>query len=105
MEERKFIEENHNGGPYSKEQCIDFCERLVSILTSSWDKGNDQFIKDFWKWKKKIQDLILHWNPELSITEYPGYGFLKFALESYWDYYVRDKDKEKFYEEIGKYDK
>lgn len=104
MEEKKFIEENHGEEPYSKEQCMDFCKRLVSNLTSSWSKGPEQFVKDFWKWKKKIQDLILYWNPELSI-DFPGYGFLKNALEVYWDYYVKEKDLEKFYDIVGKYDK
>lgn len=104
MKERKFIEENHNGGSYSKEQCIDFCERLVLYLKDSWGKGIERFEKDFWKWKKKIQDLILYWNIELP-TDYPGYGYLKNSLEAYWDYYVKEKNKEKFYEVVGNYDK
>ena len=105
MEEKKFIEENHNGGSYSKEQCIDFSKRLTNSLKESWEKGIGPFVKDFWKWKKRIQDLILHWNSDLPIVDYPEYSFLKFTLESYWDYYVRDKNKEKFYEEVGRYDK
>ena len=104
MEEKKFIKENNGNEPYSKEQCMDFCNRLVSNLTDSWPKGSEYFIKDFWKWKKKIQDLIIYWNPELS-TDYPGYGFLKYSLESYWDYYVKEKDLEKFYNTVEKYDK
>ena len=104
MKEIKFIEENHNGGSYSKEQCIDFSKRLVSCLTESWKKGVDSFLKDFWKWKKKVQDLILHWNSDISVDCFE-YRFLKFALEAYWDYYVRDENKEKFYEEVGRYDK
>lgn len=104
MEEKKFIKENSGEGPYSKEQCMDFCKRLVSSLTDSWSKGSEQFVKDFWKWKKKIQDLILYWNPELSV-DFPGYGFLKNTLEAYWDYYVKEKDLEKFYDIVGKYDK
>lgn len=105
MKEEKFIKENHNGGPYSKEQCLDFSRRLASLLTESWKNGEEQFIKSFWKWKKEIQDLILHWNSDLPVIDYPEYSFLKFTLESYWDYFVRDKNKEKFYEEIGRYDK
>ena len=105
MEEKKFIKENYNGGMYSKEQCLDFSKRLSESLIGSWKKGIDQFIKSVWKWKKKIQDLILYWNSDLTTKDCFEYGFLKFILESYWDYYVRDKDKEKFYEEVGKYDK
>ena len=105
MEEKKFIKENHNGGMYSKEQCLDFSKKLSEALIESREKGIDQFIKSVWKWKKKIQDLILCWNSDLATEDCFEYGFLKFILESYWDYYVRDKDKEKFYEEVGKYDK
>ena len=105
MGEKKFVKENHNGGMYSKEQCIDFSKRLSISLEESYKKGIDQFIKDVWKWKKNIQDLILHWNTDLPVVDYPNYGFLKFILEAYWDYFVRDENKEKFYEEIGKYDK
>lgn len=105
MKEKKFIKENYNGGMYSKEQCIDFSKRLATSLRESWKEGIDQFIKSMWKWKKNIQDLILHWNSDLPIINYPEYSFLKFTLEAYWDYFVRDKDKEKFHKEVGKYDK
>lgn len=105
MKEIKTIKDNHNGGPYSKELCIDLSKRLASYLIEAQGKGIDQLIKCIWKWKKEMQSLILHWNPDLPNIDYPEYGFLKFVLESYWDYFVRDKDKEKFYEEVSKYDK
>ena len=78
----KLIEENHNQGPYSEQYTIDLTERLYKYL-GQHEESDEEFIKGFRKYKMKIQDLILHWNP--SVPKDSPYLGLKKLLEVYWD--------------------
>ncbi|MBP3732170.1 MAG: hypothetical protein J6I84_02880 [Bacilli bacterium] len=88
----KLIEENHNNNPYSAEYTSGLERRLIEIIGDIRTKSetysdvksrSDYVLFRFRAYRKKIQDFILHYNPELSKTE--GYEQLKRLLEVYWD--------------------
>lgn len=105
--EGKLIEENHNQGPYSEQYTVALCERLVQYVKQEYDRAytpggrsetyivptnpitgqpltdDEIYVRGFRKYKMKIQDLILHWNP--SVAKDSGYEWLKKLLETYWD--------------------
>lgn len=88
-ENGKLIEENHNQGPYSVDYTIAVSERLYKYILQEKERAlisetpDVNFIKGFRKYKMKIQDMILHWNPEVPKTK--QYESLKKLLEVYWD--------------------
>lgn len=81
----KLLEENHNGGPYSKNYTMALTDRLMIYIAQAWD-GEDykRYLENFRKYKQKVITLLLHWSPEVS-KDYPGYYDLKGILEDYWD--------------------
>lgn len=89
----RLIEENHNSGPYSQDYTDALATRLVQYL-SEGSKGRtpEEFVKVFWMYKAKIQDLILYWNP--SQPQDQRYEFLKTILEVYWDEVLENKNLE-----------
>ena len=110
-EEGKLIEENHNQGPYSAQYTIDLAERLYKYVGQEKEKarqvelGNivitdkltklplnpdEVFVRGFQKYKMKIQDMILHWNPEVKKNNY--YEYLKKILEVYWDEVIANQN-------------
>lgn len=102
-ESGKLIEENYNKGYYSPEYTISLSERLIKYLKAEYKKAEQSdkqpkltFLLGFRKYKKKIQDLILHWSPEVS-KSLPGYVILKGMLESYWDDVLEDGKPELLY--------
>ena len=89
---KKLIEENHNNNPYSSNYSEELGRRLYNILQGIYEKSlqfsedkdqKDYILIRFRSYRKKIQDFILHYNPELPKTE--EYEFLKNILEIYWD--------------------
>ena len=107
----KLIEENHNQGPYSAQYTIDLAERLYKYVGQEKEKaiqvelGNivitdrltklplnpdEVFVRGFQKYKMKIQDMILHWNPEVKKNNY--YEYLKKILEVYWDEVIANQN-------------
>jgi hypothetical protein len=85
----KLIEENHNQGPYSENYTIALSQRLVQYISQERKRAlqtetpAQEYVRGFRKYKIKIQDLILHWNP--LIPRGIEYNFLKTLLEVYWD--------------------
>ena len=82
----KLIEENHNQGPYSVEYTMNLTSRLVQYLLEEKTKASGdgtKFIDGFRKYRKKIIDCILHYNP--AVPKGPDYHYLKNLLEAYWD--------------------
>lgn len=85
----KLIEENHNQGPYSENYTIALSQRLVQYISQERERSlqtetpAQEYVRGFRKYKIKIQDLILHWNP--LIPRGIEYNFLKTLLEVYWD--------------------
>jgi hypothetical protein len=94
----KLIEENHNQGPYSPEYTKDLCKRLIDYLWQEKQRSltlpnpANNFVVGFRKYKMKIQDLILHWNPEVEKNYM--YKYLKRLLEIYWDQVLFGNEKE-----------
>ena len=92
----KLIEENHNQGPYSEQYTIAVSERLFQYVNQERDRSlqtetpAEEYIRGFRKYKMKIQDMILHWNPAVPKT--PQYEYLKTTLEIYWDEVVGNQD-------------
>ena len=90
--EGKLLEENHNGGPYSKNYTMALTDRLMLYISQGWDgESYEKYLKNFRKYKQKVITLILHWSPEVPKT-YPGYEELKNLLEIYWDKVVGEND-------------
>ena len=88
--EGKLIEENHNNKPYSRVYTEEIGNRLHSImidikskLINQEDKSNYAIFR-FRSYRKKIQDYILLYCPDLEKTK--TYEYLKNLLECYWDY-------------------
>lgn len=77
----KIIEENHNDRPYSVEFTMAITSRLVQALLKEKEKGT--LVEGVRKWKKKMIDCILHYNP--SVPKGPDYHYIKKLLEVYWD--------------------
>lgn len=109
-EEGKLIEENHNQGPYSPEYTIALSERLVQYVNQERDKAlnmepgsildkrtqeplskDEVYVRGFRKYKMKIQDLILYWNP--TVQRNNDYYYLKTLLDTYWDEVVAASNK------------
>lgn len=112
--EGKLIEENHNQGPYSAQYTIALAERLYQYVGQERDKAikvangeldpildkktqevlspAEIYVRGFRKYKMKVQDMILHWNPEVPKNEY--YEFLKKTIEVYWDEVVANQNFE-----------
>ena len=107
--EGKLIEENHNQGPYSAQYTIALSERLVQYVNQERDKAlnmepgsfidkrtqeplskDEVYVRGFRKYKMKIQDLILYWNPEVPRNR--DYEYLKNLLEAYWDKCIAERD-------------
>ena len=103
-EDGKLIEENHNDGPYSEEYTLAVSERLYKYVGQERDRADavergeleyiskrtglpytpqEVYVWGFRKYKMKVQDMILHWNPGVPKNHY--YDFLKLTLEVYWD--------------------
>lgn len=82
----KLIEENHNQGPYSVDYTMKITSRLVQYMLEEKIKasGNGaEFVNGFRKYRKKIIDCILHYNP--AVPKGSDYHYLKNLLETYWD--------------------
>lgn len=82
----KLIEENHNQGPYSVEYTMNLTSRLVQYILDEKKKSEgdgSKFVEGFRKYRKKVIDCILHYNP--SVPKGPDYHYLKNLLEVYWD--------------------
>ena len=77
----KLLKENKNSGPYSVLYTLELCQRLYLILQKYSKTSN--FIDWFRKYKVRVIDLILNWNP--SADKNLEYGILKHTLETYWD--------------------
>lgn len=97
-ERGKLIEENHNQGPYSENYTKALAERLVEYVTAEQEKSPEQFVVGFRKYKMKIQDLILHWNP--LVQKGPEYQWLKRLLEVYWDNVVGGEHEPRILKEV-----
>lgn len=108
-ESGKFILENHNGGPFSPDYCLEFGKRLVDRITEGktyvlstlgedlpegmiWDNMtdkekhdnlNERFVRKFRLYRIKSIEFLLHYNPDLPKNG--DYNFIKHALEVYWD--------------------
>lgn len=88
-ENGKLIEENHNNGPYSQKYTLELGDRLYNIMKDVRMKMAEQEDKEtyaifrFRSYRKKIQDYILHYNPDVPKTE--AYESLKRLIENYWD--------------------
>ena len=113
--EGKLIEENHNQGPYSAQYTIALSERLVQYVNQERDKAlnmepgsfidkrtqeplskDEVYVRGFRKYKMKIQDLILYWNPEVPRNR--DYEYLKNLIVNK-KLYV--KEGQSWYTEIG----
>ena len=87
----KLIEENHNGNPYSDVYTSDLGTRLYQIMQGirikmeelEEDQRQEYAILRFRSYRKKIQDWILHYSPEVPKSE--EYEYLKRLIEQYWD--------------------
>jgi hypothetical protein len=105
----KLIEENHNQGSYSADYTIELTKRLVKyigeelVISNSSDRPSDRFIIGFRKYKIKIQDLILHWNP--GVPKNDSYEMMKTLLETYWDEVVANKNPDSLLNTVKYYDK
>ena len=88
-ENGKLIEENHNNGPYSPGYTLELGQRLFQIMKDVKEKMAEQEDKEtyaifrFRSYRKKIQDYILHYSPEVPKNEV--YESLKRLIETYWD--------------------
>lgn len=93
-EQGKLIEPNHNNGPYPVDYSIELGSRLRSIMTGKKeyilltddDKNltkNDRFIEEFRKYRLKIRDYLIHYNPEAPKNE--DYMYLIELYETYQD--------------------
>lgn len=101
-QEGKLIEENHNQDPYSPEYTLALSERLVQYVNQERTKAetmipgsildkktelplssDEVFVRGFRKYKMKIQDLILYWNPRVPRNN--DYYYLKTLIDTYWD--------------------
>lgn len=95
-----YIEENHNGGPYTEDYTKELSWRMFSRLVDAKELAmncedsnpylinaggdrNRMYVMFFWKYKKIVQDLILHWSPDAP--KGIEYRWLKRLLETYWD--------------------
>ena len=88
----KLIEENHNQGPYSPEYTRELTKRLVLLIAQDRKESQTEkeFLSRFLSRKKKIIDLLLLWNPDVS-RDIPEHEYLKTLLETYWDKIVPEK--------------
>lgn len=88
----KLIEENHNQGSYSPEYTRELTKRLVSLIAQDRKESQTEkeFLSRFLSRKKKIIDLLLLWNPEVS-RDVPEHEYLKTLLETYWDKIVPER--------------
>ena len=93
-ESGKLIEENHNQRYYSPEYTRALAKRLVYYITQDRESSNtsNEFLSRFQSRKKKIIDLIILWNPEVSREELPEHNYLKSLLETYWDRIIENKE-------------
>ena len=83
-EEGKLIEENHNDGPYSVSYTMALTTRLIQRLLEEKEKGNAyHFRMEVQRLKKRMIDLILHYNP--GVPKGPDYQYINKLLEVYWD--------------------
>jgi hypothetical protein len=95
-ESGKLIEENHNRKSYSMEYTIALADRLKQYLMQEYERSiatdspETEFIRGFRKYRMKIRDLILLWNPD--VPEQDNYDFLKGLIETYWDEVLAKED-------------
>ena len=99
-EKGKLLKENHNGGPYSAPYSLEVAQRIYERLQVAWTLAktcsedniyliknggsrNQMFIDFFRRYRIKIRDLILHWNPEAPKND--KYWYLRRTIETYWD--------------------
>lgn len=93
-EQGKLIEPNHNNGPYPADYSVVLGFRLKNIMAekkkqivmTESENGltqNERFIEEFRKYRMKIRDYLIHYNPEAPKNE--DYMYLIGLYETYQD--------------------